>query len=66
MVQMYFETVSHNKPSVTSYYFPEYRAYHVRLQLVTALQTNANHLILHILSIADSQTHQISAWQFID
>jgi len=57
LFRLYFETVSQIKPSNALYDFPEYRPYHVSLQLVTASQTNANHIILHIISIADSQTH---------
>ena len=59
MVQMYFEIVSQTKPSITLNDLPQDIPNVIRLKLVTASQTNAYHLILHILTIADSQSYQI-------
>ena len=65
MVHMYFHTVSKSKPNITVHDVSKYRANHIRFKLVEVLQTKAKQFILHILSIADSQTHQISTWHLI-
>ena len=65
MVQMHFETFSHSKPSITLRDLPKHVPDDIRFKLVTALETNANHLILHILSITDPQSLQISIRHFI-
>jgi hypothetical protein len=52
---MDFETVTQTKPSIALNHFPEYAPDYSMLKLVRATQTNANHFILYIPSIADSQ-----------
>jgi hypothetical protein len=65
MVQMHFETVSQNKPSVALNNIPQYVPDHIRFKLGPAPQTNSNHFILYILSVADSQPHEIPTRHFI-
>jgi hypothetical protein len=57
MVQMHFETVSHSKSFIALNDFPEYVPDHITIKLVAASQANANHLILHILSISCSEAY---------
>ena len=66
MVQMYFETVTLFESCIALNQLPEYGLAHIRFKLVAAKQTNANQFILYVLSIADSDTHQISTWHIIN
>jgi uncharacterized membrane protein YecN with MAPEG domain len=66
MVHMYLKTVTQTKPSIALNNFPEYIPDHIRFELVTASQTNAYHLILHILGITDPQAHQIPIRHFVN
>jgi hypothetical protein len=54
------------EPSVTPNDLPEHVLDHVMFKLVTASQTNAKHLILHIISVAYFKNHQIFTWLFTD
>ena len=65
MVQMNFQTVSQTKPSIALNDFGNNFPNQIRFQLVTASETNVNYFILHILSVSNSQPHQISIIRFI-
>ena len=66
MVQIYFRTVNQTEFFNTLKDLSDYGPDHIKFNVVPATQTNANHFILHVLSIADSEIHQISTWHVID
>ena len=54
MVQIHFESVIQAEPRIRLNDLPQNAPDHIRLELVTASETNAHYLTLDILSVAYS------------
>jgi len=54
MVQMHFESVVQGKPRIRLNDLSQHTQEHIRRYLVTVWETNAHHLIMDILSVANS------------
>jgi len=60
MVQMNLKKVTQTKPTVALNNLPLHVPDHISFKLVPVSQTNANHFILHNLSVVNSQPYEIS------